>query len=142
MLLCFPVQRSLYNNSYTTEIKLDRVVCLGIDGLVVDCSFAVTSPPDPTFNTTHCNDVVLGVSRSWISFYTPFFRWNILWYSDVCPSVCPSIQGYLFLFIFPLNSFLRMVMSKNKMKLKNTTQHSNDTIRLGVWLSESTYWWV
>ncbi|XP_048727390.2 tectonic-3-like isoform X2 [Ostrea edulis] len=55
------VQRSLYNNSYTTEIKLDRVVCLGIDGLVVDCSFAVTSPPDPTFNTTHCNDVVLGV---------------------------------------------------------------------------------
>ncbi|XP_061183237.1 tectonic-1-like isoform X2 [Saccostrea echinata] len=55
------VQRSLYNNSYTMEFELERVECLDRTGLVVDCPFVSTSPPNATFNTSHCNNVVLGV---------------------------------------------------------------------------------
>lgn len=49
-------QRSLYNNSYTMEFEMERVECLDVNGLVVDCSFNT-----PAFNTSHCNNVVLGV---------------------------------------------------------------------------------
>ncbi|XP_062616316.1 tectonic-3-like isoform X2 [Saccostrea cucullata] len=55
------VERSLYNNSYTMEFELERVECQDQTGLVVDCPFTPTSPPNATFNTSHCNNVVLGV---------------------------------------------------------------------------------
>lgn len=50
-------QRSLYNNSYTMEFEMERVECVDGNGLVVDCSFNA-----PSFNASHCNNAVLGVS--------------------------------------------------------------------------------
>nr|XP_011447005.2 tectonic-1 isoform X3 [Crassostrea gigas] len=49
-------QRSLYNNSYTMEFEMERVECVDGNGLVVGCSFNA-----PSFNTSHCNNAVLGV---------------------------------------------------------------------------------